>query len=202
VTGLLKLLLLNTSLLLAQDAAMECSNNSAAQTQPVKGPAGASAILKIAAADDHGKNTHLCLAEYTLLLVPATAAVPVSVQIASSDAAWGRPLAARLEGFSRDGRRVYGIASEQGEFPLATLFEYDLPAAQMTRIDLKKALKALAGARCGASLSVAGITASGAIVVRPATPDACRKRYRWQIDRATGNPRRVPSSQSIAGLYE
>src|SRR6266581_9348661 len=60
-------ILLAASLLPVQQTSMKCVDTgaeiAAAQTQPLAGPGGASAQLKVSTADDHSKNSHECNAE-------------------------------------------------------------------------------------------------------------------------------------------
>ena len=64
---------------------------AAAQTQPVHGPEGAVALLKVSSADDQGKNSHLCSAEYVPLFTPANGAA-TTVDLLATVADWDRTL--------------------------------------------------------------------------------------------------------------
>jgi hypothetical protein len=48
------------------------ANIAATETLAVRGPAGASAVLKVSTAHDHSKNSHDCNADYKLVVTPAT----------------------------------------------------------------------------------------------------------------------------------
>ena len=107
-------------LLPAQVISMPCGNIAATQTQPVRGRDGMVAVLKVSSEDDHSKNSHDCQAEYQLLMMPGPGGAPVAVDLLTSDAAWNRNLSLRLNGFSQNGARVFGVISEDGKFPSTT----------------------------------------------------------------------------------
>src|ERR1700693_2630757 len=96
-------LLLAVSLLPAQQASVHCvdtgTETAASRTQPLHGPGGVVAVLKVSTADDHSKNSHDCNAEYQLLIMPAGARTPVVVDLLTSDADYDRIISLRLDGF-------------------------------------------------------------------------------------------------------
>ncbi len=181
---------------------MECSNVATSQTRAVPGPAGVFAVLRVSTAEDHGKNTHDCLAEYELLILGTSTGSPVVAKLHSSDAEWRRRISIHLDGFSRDGRRVFGILAEEGRFPLAMLFEYDAPTGKVKLIELKRGLTLLAAVKCGTAFAVAGTTESGAVALRPNTSDPCQGDYRWRITAGTGELQRIRQGEPVISLYE
>jgi hypothetical protein len=195
---LLLLLLLSASLLSAQEASLECSNPATAQTPSVRGPAGMTAIVKISTKDDSSKDSHDCMAEYRLVIQPSAGA-PVIADFLSSDGDWGRKLTARLDGFSPDGKQVFGILSEGGRTPTAMVFNYHGADQQVELLDMKRALKQMAAAKCGTSAAVAGTTDSGAIVLESNPASQCA--IRWLFDPATKISRRLSESLSVHVLY-
>lgn len=199
---MLKLFLFSVSVLYAQDASTQCSSTAAAQTRALPGPAGVSAVLKVSIADDSSKETHDCMAEYQLLFRGANASSPEIVNLLSSDADWERRLSLHLDGFSNDGTRVFGILSEDGRYGFTNLFEYSVRTGQVRLIDLRKGLTALAAAKCGTTLAVAGTTKTHAIVLKPETSDPCGLQYRWQLNAATGDLHRLGDRALIVDLYE
>ena len=196
-----KWLLLSASLGHAQFESMECSNVAAAQTRTAAGPSGLSAALKVSSADDFNKELHLCMAEYKLLFKSAAGDAPTVVNLISTDADWGRHLSAQLAGFSSDGKRIFAMIAEDGQYPAALLFQYDIAGESVKTIDLKKALIQLAVVKCGTPFAVAGTTGSGAIVLKPATTDKCSGDYLWQIDPASGELQRLSKETRIDLLY-
>ena len=92
---MLLLILLAAALAPSQQGYLECADVASTQTEPVAGPAGASAVFKLTTEDDHSKNSHLCNAEYRLLISGA-AGTPHVVDVLTSNGDWGRSLSLRL----------------------------------------------------------------------------------------------------------
>jgi hypothetical protein len=196
---MLLLLLLSVSLLSAQEASLDCSNIATAQTQPVRGPAGVSAVVKVATEDDHSKDSHDCMAEYKLVVQPAGSGQPVISDILSSDGDWGRKVSVRLDGFSSDGKQVFGILSEGGHTPATIVFNYHADDQQVELHNMNKALQQIAAAKCGMSATVAGTTDSGAIVLESSRATQCGTR--WLFDPASHGLHRLPLGQSVHALF-
>jgi len=197
-----KLLLLSASLLSAQETSMECVNNGALETQSVPGPGGVAAVLKVSAADDYSKNTHDCMAKYQLLVRPTGDGPVIATELLSSNGNWGRKLGAHLDGYSQDGKRVFGIFSEGGRAPSTTLFDYDAATSRVKLVDLKKDLSRLQGLKCGTTFAIAGTTETGAIVLEPNTTDQCQSKYHWTIDPSSGVMQRLAPGKTIVDLYK
>jgi hypothetical protein len=203
---MLPLILLAASLLLSQQASMECvdtgANIAATETPAVRGPAGATAVLKVSTADDHSKNSHECNADYKLVVTPATGGAPVEVDFIASDGDYGRSLSLRLAGFSQDGKRVLGILAEGGKYSTTLLFDYHAGDAQVPIVDLKMQFARVAPPGCVQTLEVIGTTASGAIVVESNSEKACGSSRRWLVDAAGSKAQPLPPNAAILGLYE
>jgi hypothetical protein len=203
---MLPLILLAASLLPSQQASMECvdtgANIAATETQAVRGPAGATALLKVSTADDHSKNSHDCNADYKLVVTPATGGAPVESDFLASEGDYGRTLSLRLAGFSQDGKRVIGILAESGKYPTMFLFDYHEGGGPVQIVDLKMQFARVAPPGCIQTLEVIGTTASGAIVVESNSEKACGSSRRWLVDAAGSKARPLPPSASILGLYE
>ena len=203
---MLPLILLSASLLHSQQASMECvdsgANIAATETPEVRGPRGATAVLKVSSADDHSKNSHDCMADYNLVVTPATGSAPVEIDFLASDGDYGRTLSLRLAGFSQDGKRVLGILAEGGKYPTMLLFDYHEGGGPVQIVDLKMKFARVAPPGCIQTLEVIGTTASGAIVVESNLEKACGARRRWLVDAAGSKAQPLPPSSAILGLYE
>ena len=203
---MLPLILLAASLLHSQQASMECvdtgANIAATETQAVRGPRGATAVLKVSTADDHSKNSHDCMADYKLVVTPATGSAPVEVDFLSSDGDYGRTLSLRLAGFSQDGKRVLGILAEGGKYSTTFLFDYHVGDAQAPIVDLQAQFKRVAPPGCNQTLEVIGTTANGAIVLESNSEKACGSSRRWLVDAAGSKAQPLPQSSAILALYE
>ena len=206
VPCMLPLILLAASLLHSQQASLECVDTgadiAAAETQEVRGPRGASAVLKVSTADDHSKNSHDCMADYKLVVTPATGSAPVEVDFLSSDGDYGRTLSLRLTGFSQDGKRVLGILAEGGKYSTTFLFDYHLGDAQAPIVDLQAQFKRVAPPGCSQTLEVIGITANGAIALESNSEKACGSSRHWLVDAAGSKAQPLPQSSAILPLYE
>ena len=195
-----------SSLVLAPQTSMKCADTGAniatAQTQPVRGPAGVSAVLKVSSADDHSKNAHLCNAEYQLLVMSAAGGTPTVVDLLTTDDDYYRSLSLRLDGFSKNGKRILGIFSESGKHPSTTLFDYHTADGKVQLVDVSKQFAHIAAAKCGPTFAVIGTTESGAIVVELDSPTQCASNGRWLLNSTSSKPQRLPQNASILTLYK
>jgi hypothetical protein len=205
---MLPLILLAASLLPSEQATTTCVDTGAstatAQTQPVRGPAGVTAVLKVSTADDHSKNSHECEAEYQLLVTPASGGTPMVVDIDTVDYDWGRSLSFRLDGFSQDGKHVFGIISEGGKYPITLLFDYDTTSrgAPPQLIDLKMQFAGIVPAMCISTFGVIGTTETGAIVLELNSAKPCGAARRWLIKSTNSKPRPLPHDAAMESLYQ
>ncbi len=198
-------ILLAASLLPSQQASMRCvdrgSHIASTQTQPLRGPGGVVAMLKVSSADDHGKNTDLCNADYVLLITPADASAPRAVDLLTTDDDWDRILSVRLDGFAHNGKRVFGVLTERGKHPIMMLFDYDTADGKVQLIDLKKQFAHVATARCNAIFDVVGTTETGAIVVELNSAKPCSANGRWLLDPTGSAVHRLPQGVSVQSLF-
>src|SRR5258705_10281240 len=186
----LPLILLASSLVPVHQVSLECTNTAAIQTQPVSGPGGIAAMLKVSTEDDHGKNSHLCTATYQLLLVSGTGGAPHVVDVLSSDDDYSRSLSLRLSGFSQDGKRVLGIFSEGGKHPFTTLFDYHTSDGKVELIDITGQFPPIMAGSSSPPLQVAGPTGPGAIVFGLNSPNQCGSSH-WLDDSSGSRPHRL-----------
>jgi hypothetical protein len=200
------LILLAASLLPVQQASMQCTDAGATiasvQTQPLRGPDGTFAILMVSSADDHNKDSHQCSADYQLLLLRSPTDTPSAADLLSSDAEYGRNLSLRLNGFSQDGKRLYGILSEDGNAPSTTLFEYEIASSKLQLFDLNEQFARIVDRNCTTTFDVIGNTEKGAIVLELNSANACAPTSRWILTSANSRVQPVPHAASIQPLYE
>ena len=190
-------------ILAAQQASMHCVDTGAetatAQTQPLPGPGGASAVLKVSTADDHSKNSHECNAEYQLLITPAGGRKAIVVDLNASDAEYDRIISLRLDGFSQDGKRIFGILSEAGKYPLVTLFAYNTIDGQVQLVDLKKQF--IRAVECQTTFDVVGTTEAGSIAVELNSSNGCVPKRRYLLNPTKGRVQRLQQGVPIQSLY-
>lgn len=164
------------------------------------GPGGATVVVKVITTDDASKDSHDCDADYQLLFTPAGGA-PVEADIDTTDAEYGRSLSLRLAGFTRDGKRVLGIVSEGGKYPLTLLFDYHAGDAVAQLVDLNMQFARIAPPDCVQTLGVIGTTANGAVVVESNSDKACGASRRWLVDPSRAKAQPLPANIVIVGLY-
>jgi hypothetical protein len=197
---------LAAALLPAQEVSAHCvgtgSEIASSQTERLRGPSGMAAVLRVSTADDHSKNSHECNAEYQLLISHPGAGTPVLVDLLTSDAEYDRILSLRLEGFSQDGKGVFGILSEAGKYPSTTLFEYDIAGGKVQLIDLRKPFANRVAPKCGTTFDVIGTTETGAIALELNSAEKCSPTSRWLLNPTSGKPQRLPQGQTIVSLYQ
>lgn len=198
-------ILLIAPLLPAQQASLRCvgstSDKAVTQTQPLRGPGGVIAVLKVSSDDDHGKNTHLCSADYVLVITPGDTGAAKAVDLLTSDGDWDRTLSLRLDGFAHDGTRVFGILKERGKYPSAMLFDYNTADGNVQLIDLKKRFAHRVTARCNPTFDVIGTTETGAIVLELNSAKPCAADGRWLLDRTGDSVHRLLHGSPVQNLF-
>lgn len=197
---MLLLILLAAALAPSQQASLECANIASTQTEPVAGPAGVSAVFRLTTEDDHSKNSHLCNAEYQLL-ISGVAGTPHVVDVLTSNGDWGRSLSLRLSGFSQDGKRVFGIFTEGGKYSSTMLFDARAGDETAQLIDITKQFKSFMSADCSASFDVIGTTPPGAIVLELTSAKRCGSSRRWLVDSSGKKPQPLSQDSVVSPLY-
>jgi len=203
---MLTFLLLAASLLPSQQAVTECADTGAvtatAQTQPVRGPGGVTTVLAVSTADDHGKNSHECNADYQLFIIPASGGTPKTVGFLASDGDWGRKLSLRLDGFSADGKHVFGILTESGKYPTSLMFDYDVSSdGAVQLLDLNMKFARILPPACTATFGVIGTTQAGGVVLELDSANPCGSSPHWKVDSSAGKPQALPPNATFSSLY-
>lgn len=152
--------------------------------------------MRVSADDDHAKNSHRCQARYDIL-APANAALK-SISVMSTIADWGRSLS--MAGGLTVSGIVVGMVKEGDSMVL--LFVSDLQSPVAKTFDMRGLLKSHLKPTCIASLSIAGTTTGGRLVLSSLRPAACGQN-RWILDpkMASGGLRRLNASSSIEPLH-
>ncbi|HLY17405.1 MAG TPA: hypothetical protein VKR61_09275 [Bryobacteraceae bacterium] len=138
------------------------------------------------------------MAEYSLLITSSDGMG--ADHFFASDGEWGRKLSVHLDGFSRDGKHIFGIISEGGKFSIDMVFDYDKTARHAEVINVQQGQTHLRAAKCGTAYAVAGTTGAGAIVLEPNTAGHCRVDHRWRLDR-TGKLETLANEAAVLVLY-
>jgi hypothetical protein len=194
--------ILFAALAATQQISIECANtaDAGAQTQPVRGPAGSSAILKVSSSDDASKDSHQRSADYQLLVTLAAGATPTTVYFLSSDGD-GRSLSVRLDGFSQDDGRIFGVLAEGDSTPMTLLFDYHASGGPVQLVDLAKQFAPVMPAACIRTLDVIGTTSLGAFVLETNSAKPCDSSSRWLLDPSAARPRPLSPSAQFSPLY-
>jgi len=153
-----------------------------AQTAAVRSSVGFTAVLKMHSEDDHGKNTHLCAAQYSLQMIrPDGSSIP-TFDFGYSDADWARPLVFRVEGFSPDRHRAFVFISE-GSYPEALdILEYDMSSGAASKeIFLDQHFTRGLSPECTATLHIVGTSSAGRIVLGTSAKDGCTRAESWEL---------------------
>lgn len=138
--------------------------------------------------DDHGKNTHLCQAEYVLQIIQPDGTHSRIDNLAypsgffSSDDEWDRPLVFRVEGFSRDGTHVFVFISEGGSDGFIDAEEFDLKTRRRVKEEgADRFFLHRLGDSCAASLGISGTSADGHIILQTRQIDGCPRAESWEL---------------------
>jgi hypothetical protein len=162
--------------------------------------------------DDHGKNTHLCETDYSLQITHPDGSVSPPFNFSSADDNWDRPIAFRVEGFSRDGRHVFVFIAENDYPGWVETVEYDMTSgARAKDISLDRHFTRQLSRACAATLHIVGISPAGPMVLGSSAKDGCARADLWQLspNKTTGPtggavlpeyPRRLTSNTRIVAL--
>ena len=189
----------------ANGQSIDCGNNATTESRSRTGPGGILVVLVVHSEDDHGKNSHACMANYFLRITLPDGSRDIApgpmppMGFSSSDAEWGRRISVHLDGFSNDGQHVFGVIAEGGKYSFVQVFDFRRDGSH-SEINVElKGLSHLNAGHCGTSFAVAGTTDTGDLVLEPNTSDRCHIEHRWLLDRA-GKLRELPGNASFIAL--
>ena len=153
-----------------------------AQSAPLRSSAGFTAMLKMHSEDDHDKNTHLCEADYSLQISRPDGSANPPFDFYGSDDDWERPIAFRIDGFSRDGHHVFVVILE-GAYPgsIETM-DYDMSSGSRSRdVYLDRHFTRRLSRACAATLHIAGTSPKGLMVLGSSAKNGCPLAELWQL---------------------
>jgi len=197
------LILLAGLLLVApQQAFITCTNMASTQTQPMQGPAGVTAVLEVSTEDDYGRNTHLCQADYQLVITNGSGSDPLVQTVITSDGVWDRRMSVRLSGFSRDGKHIFGMLSEKSRSAaLDIVFDYDTANNKMHVVEPARLIAGRVPPGCVARTEVAGTTEGDDIVLHIAFTGNCAPAGRWRLNSDSGRMQRLANTDAVVDLF-
>lgn len=153
-------------------ATFHCAAHSYKTTPTLIASNGTRFTLLVNMDDDHGKNTHLCEADFTFLTDPPDQNAQPDQPYVSDDV-WNRPIALYVYGFDAGDTRVFGIIREGASHASTTLFSYSLTSNDLLTADLSRALRGRLQQACIASVTVVGTTNRSEIVVASGHSSRC-----------------------------
>jgi hypothetical protein len=160
-------------------ATLHCAAHSSGGTSSLVASNGTRFTLRIDMDDDHGKNTHLCEADFTF-----AAALPHQPESQNnaylSDDAWDRTIVLEVYGFDSSDTHVFGIIRETAAKPSTTLFRYSIPSRDLMTADLDRTLRNKLPRACIASLTVVGTVRSNRseiVLATHPTPSCPHRRF-------------------------
>jgi hypothetical protein len=118
----------------------------------------------------------------------------------ASDGEWGRRLSVHLDGFSKDGKHIFGVISEGGKYSFVQVFDFRRDGSH-SEIQVKNGLARLRAVNCGTSFAIAGTNGNGELVLEPNTENRCRADHRWTLDKE-GNLRDLKKDEAVVSLYD
>jgi hypothetical protein len=183
-----------------------------AETANFRSSAGFTAVLKMHGDDDHRKNTHLCEAEYSLQITTPEKGLRQPFSWTISDGDWDRPIALQVEGFSRDGRHVFLLISDDKYPGEVEAWNYDMLTDSLSSdVSLDSHFTRRLSRACATTLHIVGISPAGLMVLGTRMKDSCDRTRLWQLspNRITGPtggailseyPKRLSSRSQIEAL--
>jgi hypothetical protein len=153
-----------------------------AQTAPLHSSAGFIAMLTMHSGDDHNKNSHLCEADYSLQISGPHGSVNPPFNFFGGDADWDRPIAFRIDGFSRDGHHVFVVIVD-GAYPGSIYtMDYDMSSGFISReVSLDRHFTSRLSSACAATLHIVGSSPKGLMVLGSSAKDGCLRAELWQL---------------------
>jgi hypothetical protein len=180
---------------------LKCEIESAKQSTWIQGPDGHSAALIVSSDDDHCRS-HDCTLRYDIMIRTNTPQqqAPKSNILSADNDEWDRDLNAKLFGFSRDGKQIFGSISERGSYGFESIFSYDAATAQSIIGDAPPAWKRRGSAACGAAV-VIGTPPDDQPVIERIGANRCRTVSRWTIGATDTALRELPAGERVIPLY-
>ena len=164
-----------------QKISVRCGDVSEKQTAASRSVDGVRVSLRFHGEDDHGKNTHLCQSEYELQVVRPDGSTSETGWNDRNDGEWNRAIAFELEGFASDGRRVIGVISEGGRYPVFQVLIYDLQTQKHDVFLLDSGFLRIFGKRRTQAVHVEGMTRKGEVVLGTSFARHCDRCQMWGL---------------------
>lgn len=159
---------------------IECANFIDRDTESHSIAGGPRIALRVHAADDHNKESHLCQTDYSLVITRSDG-TSTEQKIESIDDSWGRPIQFWMDGFALRGRRVIASIMERGEYPTFQVVVYSLESGKIETFEIPWPFIKQIPSSCRKAFRVVGTTRSGAPVVGFKIGTCDQSRVTWKL---------------------
>jgi hypothetical protein len=149
----------------------ECGNVVTRTSDFASNAAGLKVALKVHTEDDHAKNSHECMSEYTLMIMRPDGTSSENQMYSVIDQ-WGRPIKFWIDGFASKGRELIATTIEGQSLQLLVYSLNEQDKAPEV-YGLPKAFLQMLSSACRESLRTVGMTQDGEPVIA-GNDAACR----------------------------
>ena len=154
----------------------ECGNLVDAQTDARRSKQGTTVVLKMHAEDDHAKDSHMCMSNYSFAVTRADG-TSLHQDITSVDDSYGRAIKFWIDGFANAGQRVIATILD----PAYTIIDYDLRTGKTSELDIAPSFLNRLGNACRNAVRVSGVSRGGYVVVSTGGA-GCGPVKRWRME--------------------
>ena len=154
----------------------ECGNLVDAQTDARRSKQGTTVVLKMHAEDDHTKDSHMCMSNYSFAVTRPDGS-SIRQLITSVDNSYGRALKFWIDGFANAGQRVIATIVD----PTYTIIDYDLRTGKILELDIAPSFLNSVDNACRDTVRVSGVSRGGYVVVSTGGP-GCGPVKRWRVE--------------------
>jgi hypothetical protein len=190
---ILPLLLVSLAVAGQSARSLECGNIVTSTSDFRVSPAGLRVALKVHTEDDHSKNSHDCMSEYTLMIVRQDG-TSTENQMYSEDDEWGRTIKFWLDGFASKGQELVATTREGKSWELL-VFDLNRPDHSPAIFDLPDKFLYTLSPSCRESLRTVGMTSEGEPVIGVDTAVCGKTRRLWKVKQG----RLIPANSLSTG---
>lgn len=158
-----------------------CTNSLDVRTEFRSNTDGVGIALQVHAEDDHGKETHLCMTDYSFVIArPDGASTEHSLE--STDGSWGRPIKFWIDGFTTQDRLLATIIEQDRRHPSFQIVVYNVRTGKANIFEVPRRFFGTIPSSCGESLRALGTTLVGDPVIGFYPSSACDEPPRaWKL---------------------
>jgi hypothetical protein len=158
-----------------------CGASVKAETAPLRGQSGTSAVLQLHTDDDHDKNSHLCESWYSLRITEPDGTQRQTGNLIGNDDSWNRSISFRLEGFTPGDHALIALIIEGGKYPIHEVLLYERTSGSFDVLDLSRSFAHQLSPACQQTLRVVG-TRRDEIVLSSTRTNGCNVDQEWTLE--------------------